>query len=294
MTGHCNSAAAVRFFSQNTLPPSAPPGSCPMAAAVQETLGDNSMDVANRSALRAPQKSVFDVMRPVVRILRASGVGESSIRSATARACRQYARNPTRGVQLEHVPFLELADIVMVWARDPEFIDETGSPMKLRLTGPASFESLLRKAGVSIRADSALEQLEALGSVQRCDRGRRVRLVSNVLLTVRGKQFVVGPLLDSIRRFLETIEHNFCEAPPAHDGRMHRWAFCSSLDPDQFAEAQRFVRLSGQAFLDAVDEKLGSCTTVHSRKSGRPYGVGVYVFVDSEPTRPARVRRARR
>ncbi len=254
-----------------------------------------SMDVTNRSALRVPQKSVFDVMRPVVRILRASGVGESDIRSATARACRQYARNPARGIQLEHVPFLELADIVMVWARDPEFIDETGSPMKLRLSGPASsFESLLKKAGVTLRADSALDQLEALGSVQRCDRGRRVRLVSNVLLTVRGKQFVAGPLLDSIRRFLETIEHNFCEAASAHDGRMHRWAFCSSLDPAQFAEAQRFVRLSGQAFLDAVDEQLGSCTTRRGKKSGRPYGVGVYVFVDSEQTPSARVRRVRR
>jgi hypothetical protein len=247
------------------------------------------MDAMNRSALRVPQKSVLDVVRPLVRILRACGVSGGNIRSTTARACRQYVRNPTRGVQLEHVPFLELADIVMVWARDPEFIDETGSPMKLRLSGPVSFERLLKKAGVSIQAHSALEQLEALGSVERCDRGRRVRLVSNVLLSVKGKQFVVGPLLDSIRGFLETIEHNLTHRAGSLEGRMHRLASCASVDPVQFAEVQRFVRLGGQAFLEALDEKLNSCKATSGK--GLYYAAGIYVVVENRRKAPRQRRR---
>jgi len=181
----------------------------------------------------------------------------------------------------------------MVWARDPEFIDDTGSPMKLRVGGgPSSFQSLMKKARVAIEADRALEQLQALGSVQRCDRGRRVRLVSNVLLTVAGNQFVAVSLLDAIRRFAKTIEHNLDVKPGSIQGRMNRLAYCASLDPAQFVEVQRFVRLSGQAFLDAVDEKLSSCRLENNKKHGLYYGVGIYVTVE-KPQKPRRARRAK-
>lgn len=242
------------------------------------------MSVVKRTAGRrssVPQELSFDVVRSVVRILIACGVDEHSIRSATEKSCKRYVRDPAPGVQRTHVPFLELADVVMVWATDPDFIDETGAPMKLRLNGGRqSFETLLRKVGVSIPAGSALEHLEALGTVQRCDRGRRVRFVSNVLLAVSGNQFVATPLLDSVRRFLATIEHNLCEKRAAGYGLMQRWAACSSLDPEQLPEVQRFVRLSGQTFLNAVDEKLGSCQTKGRKKTGLRYGIGVYAFLD--------------
>jgi hypothetical protein len=249
------------------------------------------MGTGNRSTSRIPQQAVFDVVRPMIRIFKTFGVSEGSIRSVVDRACRQYSSNPSLGLQLERVPFAELADIGMVWSRDPEFIDEMGSPMKLRLRGDShSFESLLEKAGVSTPPDLALDKLQALGSVQLCGRARYVRLVSNVLLAVKGRRFVAEPLLDSIRRFCETIEHNLCERPSVDQGRMERWAACSSLDADQFPEAQRFVRLSGQAFLDSVDEKLASCRTKGS-KAGLRYGVGVYVFVDRELPKPSKRRR---
>jgi len=234
-----------------------------------------------------PNELVFDVVRPLVRILIACGISERRIRSATERACREYVQDPAPAVQRARVPFLELADVVMVWATDPDFIDETGSPMKLRVAGGRhSFERLLKKVGISIPPASALEHLEALGTVQRCDRGRRVRFVSNVLLAVSGNQFVATPLLDSVRRFLETIEHNLYEKRSAGFGLMQRWAVCSSLDPEQFSEAQRFVRLSGQSFLNAADEKLGSCKTKGSQNTGRPYGIGIYAFLDRERRAP--------
>ena len=232
-----------------------------------------------RSSHRASPRSdevVFDVVRPMIRILRACGISSRSIRSAADRACGQYSGNLSRAVFIEHVPFPKLAEILMVWARDPEFIDETGLPMKLPLAGKKrSFASLLKKVGVLSQAKDVFEQLEMLGSVQRC--GRRARLISNVLFSVKGKRFVAGPLLDSVREFLETIEHNLHQRPGSFGGRMHRLASCASLDPAQFAEVQRFVRVGGQAFLEALDEKLESCKA----KSGRGlyYGAGIYVVV---------------
>jgi hypothetical protein len=94
------------------------------------------------------------------------------------------------------------------------------------------------------------------------------------------RRFVAAPMLNEIRRFAETVEHNLCDDPGPGDGRIHRWAQCASLDPKEFPEAQRFIRLNGQTFLDAVDEKLSSCALKGNNKRGLRYGVGIYAFVD--------------
>ncbi|MGH9920016.1 MAG: hypothetical protein ACRD6W_14265 [Nitrososphaerales archaeon] len=227
------------------------------------------------------RRTAFEVMRPIVHLLRTSGVAAGDVRSVTERALRGYTRVPARGAWLDRASLQELADVLMVWAGDPEFIDEAGSPVRLTLEGgprSRSFPYLLKKAGVSLAADRALEQLRMLGSVQRCDRGRRIRLVSHVLTGLMGRRFLAAPMLDAIRRFAETLEHNLC-ARHAAQRRMHRCAGCASLDPRHLGEVQRFVRSSGEAFLDAVDEKLLSSARKDAKERLR-YGVGIYVFMD--------------
>ncbi len=245
------------------------------------------MENVNGPTLRESQRIAFELLRPVVHLLRASGITAGAVRSASDRACRRHDPTPSRGIWLDRACFVQLAHVLTVWARDPEFIDEKGSPMRLRLAGgarpgggrpgAASFPYLLKKAQVSIGADRALEWLRALGSVRRCDRGQRVRLVSSVLLGVMGDRFLALPMLDAVRRFAETVEHNLCERPAPSERRMHQWVGYASLDARQLGEVQRFVRSSGQVFLDAVDEKLLAC----SRGNGgdrRLFGVGLYVF----------------
>lgn len=236
---------------------------------------------------RESRRLAFDVLRPLIHLLRAAGIPESTVRAGSERAYRLYAHTRPRGTWLGSAPFAELADILMVWARDPSFIDEKGVPLRLsRGAGPGSFAVLARRAGVTIGSRRALAHLLALGAVRRCDRGRRVRLVSNVLIGVMGGRFLVAPMLDAVRRFCETVEHNLCEPHGAGDGRLHRWADAASLDLRQLPEMQRFVRSSGQSFLDAVDEKLAACSAPRPRRrarNGLPYGVGVYVFMDEPP-----------
>ncbi len=230
------------------------------------------------------RRAAFKLLRVIVHLLRASGIPERALRSMSERFYRQYARTPARGIWLDCARFLQLAQALGVWARDPEFIDETGSPMRLRCAGglhpgPGSFPYLLKKAGVAIGARSALAQLQAFGSIRRCDRGQRVRLVSDVLRGVMGDRFLAGPMLDSIRRCAETVEYNVCGKPAAADGLMHRWTGCAALDARRLDEVQRFVRSNGQQFLDAVGEKFHSCAGRAARKR-LCYGVGLYVYVD--------------
>lgn len=246
------------------------------------------------TTMRGSHGIVFDVLRPVVRVLRSSGFGEAAIRSAAERACRVYAHTPARGIWLSNAHLAELGDVLMIWARDPDFADEAGLPRRLHIdAGAGSFRALLRKARCSMTPAAALSQLQEIGSVQMCDQGRRVRLVSSFLIPVVGRRFAVSLMLDSVRRFAETVEYNLCEGPRRGEGRMHRWAICAALNPDQLGEIERFVRSNGKTFLEAMDDKLGTCSLKPgARRRGPAYGVGLYVFVD--PPKRARRRRASR
>jgi Family of unknown function (DUF6502) len=255
------------------------------------------MDPLQGHPPRAARRLAFDVLRPLIHLLRAAGIPEDALRAGSERALRLYGRTPARGVWVGSGVFSQLTEVLTVWARNPAFIDEKGAPRRLSLrAGPGSFAALVRQAGGSVGARRALLHLLALGAIRRCDGGRSVRLVSKVLVGVMGGRFLVAPMLDAVRRFSETVEHNLCERPGATGGRLHRWAGSPSLDPRQLHEMQRFVRSSGQTFLDAVDEKLSACAVpARSQRAGKKltYGVGVYVFMDEPAGRQNRQGRRR-
>lgn len=242
------------------------------------------MENLQGSTLPQSQRAAFNVLRPILHVLRSSGYTESDLRSISERALGLYTHTAARGVWLDYATFLQLGEILTVWTRDPEFIDETGSPMRLRLDGAArpgagSFAYLLKKARVALGVGGALAQLQALGSVQRCGRSQRVRLVSSVLLGVMGNRFLAAPLLEAMRRYAETLECNACKKASSAQGLLHRWVSCASLDTGKLDEMQRFMRSSGAILLDAAHDKLLSCS-VGNTKDRMLYGVGLYVYVD--------------
>ncbi len=258
------------------------------------------MPYARGTTITGSHRIVFDVMRPVVRILRVSGFSEEEILSVVARCCKLYARSPARGIWLDQTHGLgldqaritELMNLLRVWSQDPEFVDESGQPERLTIEGGAgSFRALLRRAKCSLSSRRTLEQLQALGSVQLCDRGRRVRLLSDVLVPVKRNRFAVAPMLNSLRWFEESLEHNLCDNPRRGEGRLHRWVICADLNPARLVEVERYVRANGQTLIESIDEKLSSCSIRSSKRRGITYGVGLYVFIDTPPRkRPRRTR----
>jgi hypothetical protein len=245
-----------------------------------------------RTAPDHPMSVAHAVVRPLVRLLKASGIRDLAILSAVGLSCKKYACEPVTGCWLDGARFSELSEILSVWTQDPDFSDENGEPCKLNLGRKSPcLRDVLRKCGVRTHPDQTLEELRKLGAVQPCERNR-LRLVSNVLFSARGKNFLAVPSFNAIRRLTETIEHNVLDNPGALEGLMQRSAYCLSLDQRQFNEVQRFIRLGGQAFLDAVDEKLRLSVT-HEKRKGPRYGVGVYVFMDP-PLHPSPRNKSRR
>lgn len=253
------------------------------------------MASARRGSMRGSRQVVFQVMRPVVRILRVSGFSEQEILSEVSRACRLYASTPARGIWLDKTHGLgldqaritELMNLLRVWSQNPEFVDESGQPKRLSVdSGVGSFQALLRRAKCSLASRRTLAQLQALGSVQLCDRGRRVRLLSDVLVPVKRKRFAVAPMLNSLRWFEESLEHNLCDSPRRGEGRLHRWVICADLNPARLVEVERYVRSNGQTLVESIDEKLSSCALRSAKRRGITYGVGLYAFIDGPRKRP--------
>lgn len=256
------------------------------------------MDNAKGTMPRGPHRAVFNVMRPIVHVLRASGYAEAEIHAATGAACQLYPCGG-RGIALDGARFAELAGVVRLWARDPDFLDETGVPSRLSLgDGAPSFRALLQKSTCT-DPTRALAQLQGLGAVRLCERGRRVRLVSSFLPPATDKGFVVAPTLDSIRRFAETVEHDLFGAPDPAGRRAHRFVSLATVDRTRLWELWRFVLTSAESLLEAADEKLHGCAAPDAKGGGVTCGVGLYFFVDEphallEAPRTSRGRRMAR
>src|SRR5688572_23135187 len=136
---------------------------------------------AARATSALPEKEALRMtratLRPIVRILKRSGISDRIILEAVSAICRQHRSEPTYGIACDGIRVRALADVLMIWARDPEFTDERGLPMDLNVgnTYP-SFRDLLKKGQIRVPATEALEQLLALRAVQLSDRKRKVRL----------------------------------------------------------------------------------------------------------------------
>lgn len=256
----------------------------------------------NAPTLEQARRHAFELLRPLVRLLRAAGIPESALRAQSERAYRRYARSTPRGLWPVRVDLPELARILSVWARDPAFIDHSGSPRRLTLGGGSrSFAGLLRRARASVGTREALRCLRALGSVRYCDGGRRVRLVTGVMPGRVGSRFLAAPMLDAARRFLETLEQSACGDACGAWRLMHRGSGRTRIDPRRASEFERFVRSGGESFLEAADEKLRACAPRLPRsrrralsaspgRGGPLYGIGIYVF--RETLRPRGARRS--
>lgn len=232
----------------------------------------------------------LEVLRPVIHLLRAAGISESALRSQSEHVYRRYARMTSHGVWLAPDHLAQATRAVKLWSCDPDFLDAAGVPRPLPLRSPrGSFACLVRRATVDVRASDILALLEAVGSVRRCDNGRRVRLITSVSPSVVGSRFLAQTVLDAVRRLAETAEYNVCGRPAAAPRRSYQRASCACVDPRQLAEVQRFVHALGETFLESVQDKLLACAVAPVRRAGRAgrarkgrlFGVDIHVYVEA-------------
>lgn len=227
----------------------------------------------------------YRVLRPIVRVLRSAGVSEGQMIECIQRASTEHsgdAVNGQLGSGTRRDTLSALAEVTALWARSPQWTDATGRPreLSLRTDDPQGFGALMQASQPQLSPRLALEQLAELKVVRLVRNDQCARLLTHVLAhTTEGAgAFPVEATLADLRRHAETIEHNVFRSP-GDISRMQMIASRLSLDPARFEDFMRFVRRTGQSFLESADDMLATYVTQPHDHSAQ-FGVGVYVFCD--------------
>lgn len=238
-------------------------------------------------------------LRPLLRVLLASGLTPVELKALLARGLREHRKEALRG-QWQDNAFENLmgaaAAVASTWRQGVRWLDAQGEPRALSLTraGTGSFADLVKEASPGIDPRAALADLERTETVVRLPRGQ-VRLVARAVVLTDGDRFDAVGVLTHLRRFLEMIEHNVFELDDPSEGFLERAVHAANLDPARFEEFSRYFRRQLEAFVLAGDTTLRKYEVKEPNAPTSAYGFGVYVFRDAEkPAKPSRRTRRRR
>ena len=220
----------------------------------------------------------YRVLRPIIRLLRSAGVSQAQMIECIQQAAEEHSGDTVcgrLGSDTRRDGLSALAEVTAAWARSSEWTDGTGRPreLSLRADDPKGFAALVRDAEPELSPAAALEQLKSLEVVRLVRNDEAVRLLTPVII-----HRALDANLEDLRRFAETLEYNVFR-PRNAAARMQLVASRLSLDPARFEDFARFIRPSGESFLESADDALGAYLT-DQRDPGAQFGVGVFVFRD--------------
>jgi hypothetical protein len=221
---------------------------------------------------------VYRVLRPIIRMLRSAGVSQAQMIECIRQAAEEHSGDTVcgrLGSDTRRDAIAALLEVTTAWARSSQWTDSTGRPreLSLRADDPKGFATLVREAEPKLSPAAALEQLRSLEVVRLVRNDESVRLLTPVII-----HRALDTNLETLRGFAETLEYNLFR-PRNAAARMQLVASRLSLDPARFEDFARFIRRSGESFLESADEALGAYVT-NQRDRGTQFGVGVFVFCD--------------
>jgi hypothetical protein len=176
-------------------------------------------------------------------------------------------------------------DLVLKWRRDYRYLDESGLPLILSITGAEnSFQSLVRECAPNIDSGSMLQTLIDLGVV-RVIGDTNIELIAESVVTCSGQdgaRIASECVLEHICGFLGSVEFNVFDKPSRANGRFER--ACYARVPKELVPVlQQLIRARGQDFVDVIDEWLSRRTATHYESGDTMLvGAGAYLFVRAD------------
>jgi hypothetical protein len=227
---------------------------------------------------------VYNVIRPIVRIMKSAGVSEASLLASVKRASLEHDGDTQRGrlgSGSRYESLLALASVTAAWARSSTWTDGAGQPrdLALRKDDTEGFSELVRSINRQLTPTAVLKELQSMDIVRILDGGSAVRLLRHSVVNMSQDTFSVEPVLRDLQRFAETLEQHVFRDSGSDSGHMPMTAARLSIDPARFDDFCRFVARNGQMLLDSADDRLNSYGAV-ADGAGANYGVGVFVFIE--------------
>jgi hypothetical protein len=251
------------------------------------------------------------LLRPLVRILLAHGVGFDSFMEMTKRAyvnvgMREFAitgkresiarvsaltgltRRDVQRVLQERAAlevdtgerFERAARVIAGWVRDPDFADAGDQPRPLALEDtPTGFGALVRRYSSDMPMRAVYDELLRVGAVTLLPDGQ-LRLLERAYVPRASAADKLGILGTDVADLIRTIDHNFERG--ISEPRFQRKVVYDNLPSEAAARFRAMSAVNAQQLLERLDEWLAA----HDRDitpgvagNGRVRaGIGIYYF----------------
>ena len=234
-------------------------------------------------ALAAIEEHSTRLLEQVVAILRACSLSDEAICQSLKAALQrtQHALGEVRQLAATADFHLSCCDLVFRWRHDPDFLDRTGCPLRLPLTGgEKSFEALTPRSSLGT-PDEYLRYLEDLGAVTRSEDGLVELRMDSVLACSRhsGRSVSGQTVLAHVTDFVSTVRFNL-ESGGAASGGFFERACYGRIPASYIPILQRLIDERGQNLIDGVDEWLARHNLTEAEVSDCALvGVGAYMYV---------------
>ncbi len=194
---------------------------------------------------------------------------------------RELERNPEN--LATPAQYNRAAKVLNRWLRDPDYLDQIGSPRILPVEsehGELSFSSLVRRSGGDIPVRAVLDELIRVGAVVRLEDGRArvVRQAYTPLENIEDKLNILGT---DVMLLVETITHNLFQEPD--NSYLQLKISYDNLPVEALPLLRKITGEDGQIFLQQLNRwfslKDRDVNPGAEKGRGRHYaGVGVYFF----------------
>lgn len=204
---------------------------------------------------------------------------------AVRSAWRNPSRNRGRKVALTSlVDAQPYVDLIALWTRHSNYLDDEGLPRALPLAGRNGFGSLVKRANVGSSSKTALATLLDYGNVETI--GQRVVLTKPFFHIRSQESLAFEPSVRFLLDAASNVKSSLDRAPRKSRTRAEpfwRSVVSSSLPKGRRADFLAFVKASSLSFLQDIDDWLSQNADASAiRRDNVRVGLGLFT-VDSVP-----------
>jgi hypothetical protein len=223
--------------------------------------------------------TVDDVLRDLLDLFRHLGFDAGRLAARVADVDSAYGASPRL-----YPHAYAIGDLLTAWHQDPDYLDEFGSPLPIKLRSRGrSFRHLADKTVPNVDPGALLAKLEKVGAVS-IDPSGNIRVHMRSLPVYEDKDLAIQHTLISLDSFIRTLRHNLDRSPTNPDQLFHRVAWHGNFDPRAIPALKIRVQKQGQNFLESCDNWMTrgrkSLARVAKKKRVQVF-IGVYLGVDA-------------
>jgi hypothetical protein len=235
---------------------------------------------------RIDRKRAESLLYPIAAFLHAGGLTKQESLAVLACAIDEILEGD-KGRQMEHIGHpTPYADVVAAWMRRKPYLDSSGCPRILPLSGPNGFAALVQKVSPGTKARNVMSVLMRYGNIRRVKNGG-YELVRPFFYTNSDEATAFEPiayfLSDASATLSQILKRKTQARHPERFWRKVESIYLSEAIAKKFAA---FARERSLLFLEELDDWLEAHRrpTANSARKRRRVGLGLF-SIYSRPER---------